>query len=196
MLGDADRNELKEKSSTNWKKYLSFSFGGNKEKPLEEKEPQEKDKINPKQILKLTEESIQSCIMAECCHPIPGDDVLGYMDENNRVIIHKRQCPIAAKLKSSYGNRIIATEWDTHKSLSFLVYIYVKGIDHMGLLNEVTQIISKQLGVNIRKLNLETTDGIFEGKIQLYVHDVDDVKSICNNLLKIPDIKSVTRIEG
>lgn len=196
LLGDADRNELKEKQGTNWKKYLTFSFNyGNKEKP-EEKEPQEKEKINPKQILKLTEESIQkNYIMAECCHPIPGDDVLGYIDENERVIIHKRQCPVAAKLKSSYGNRIIATEWDTHKSLSFLVYIYLKGIDSMGLLNEVTQIISGQLGVNIRKLDLETNDGIFEGKIQLYVHDVDDVKSICNNLLKIPNIKSVTRVE-
>ncbi len=121
--------------------------------------------------------------------------MLGYIDENNRVIIHKRQCPVAAKLKSSYGNRIIATEWDTHKSLSFLVYIYIKGIDSMGLLNEVTQVISRQLGVNIRKLNLETNDGIFEGKIQLYVHDVDDVKAICNNLLKVPNIKSVTRVE-
>ena len=73
--------------------------------------------------------------MAECCHPIPGDDVLGYVDENDRIIIHKRQCPVAAKLKSSYGNRILATEWDTHKELSFLVYIYIKGIDSMGLLS-------------------------------------------------------------
>ena len=198
VLGEADKNELKEKPSTNWKKYLTFSFGGNNnnKEAAVEKEPQEKEQINPKQILKLTEESIQkNYLMAGCCHPIPGDDVLGYIDENNRVIIHKRQCPVAAKLKSSYGNRIIATEWDTHKSLSFLVYIYIKGIDSMGLLNEVTQVISRQLGVNIRKLNLETNDGIFEGKIQLYVHDVDDVKAICNNLLKIPNIKSVTRVE-
>lgn len=102
--------------------------------------------------------------MAPCCHPIPGDDVLGYINENNQVIIHKRQCPIAIKLKSSYGNRIIATQWDTHKELSFLVTIYIKGIDAVGLLNEVTQIISRQLNVNIRKLDIETNDGIFEGK--------------------------------
>ena len=124
ILGEADKNELKEKQTSNWKKYLTFSFGNNKEKQ-EEKEPQEKEKINPKQVLKLTEESLQKkYIMAECCHPIPGDDVLGYVDENDRIIIHKRQCPVAAKLKSSYGNRILATEWDTHKELSFLVYIY------------------------------------------------------------------------
>ena len=195
VLGEADKNELKEKQTSNWKKYLTFSFGNNKEKQ-EEKEPQEKEKINPKQVLKLTEESLQKkYIMAECCHPIPGDDVLGYVDENDRIIIHKRQCPVAAKLKSSYGNRILATEWDTHKELSFLVYIYIKGIDNMGLLNEVTQVISRQLNVNIRKLTIETEDGIFEGKIQLWVYDVDDVKTICNNLKKIQNIKQVSRVE-
>ena len=195
VLGEADKNELKEKQTSNWKKYLTFSFGNNKEKQ-EEKEPQEKEKINPKQVLKLTEESLQKkYIMAECCHPIPGDDVLVYVDENDRIIIHKRQCPVAAKLKSSYGNRILATEWDTHKELSFLVYIYIKGIDSMGLLNEVTQVISRQLNVNIRKLTIETEDGIFEGKIQLWVHDVDDVKTICNNLKKIQNIKQVSRVE-
>ena len=195
VLGEADKNELKEKQTSNWKKYLTFSFGNNKEKQ-EEKEPQEKEKINPKQVLKLTEESLQKkYIMAEGCHPIPGDDVLGYVDENDRIIIHKRQCPVAAKLKSSYGNRILATEWDTHKELSFLVYIYIKGIDNMGLLNEVTQVISRQLNVNIRKLTIETEDGIFEGKIQLWVHDVDDVKTICNNLKKIQNIKQVSRVE-
>ena len=195
VLGEADKNELKEKQTSNWKKYLTFSFGNSKEKQ-EEKEPQEKEKINPKEVLKLTEESLQKkYIMAECCHPIPGDDVLGYVDENDRISIHKRQCPVAAKLKSSYGNRILATEWDTHKELSFLVYIYIKGIDNMGLLNEVTQVISRQLNVNIRKLTIETEDGIFEGKIQLWVHDVDDVKTICNNLKKIQNIKQVSRVE-
>ena len=198
ILGEADKNELKEKQSNNWKKYLTFSFGGgNKDKQPEEKEIPEKEIINPKQILKLTEEALQKkYIMAECCHPIPGDDVLGYIDENDQVIIHKRQCPVAAKLKSSYGNRIIATAWDTHKTLSFLVYIYIKGIDGMGLLNEITQIISRQLNVNIRKLDIETNDGIFEGKVQLYVHDVDDVKAICDNLRKIKNVKSVTRVEN
>ena len=196
ILGETDKNELREKQTSNWKKYLTFSFGNSNKEKTEEKEPQEKEKINPKEILKLTEESLQKkYIMAECCHPIPGDDVLGYVDENDRIIIHKRQCPVAAKLKSSYGNRILATEWDTHKELSFLVYIYLRGIDSMGLLNEVTQVISRQLNVNIRKLAIETNDGIFEGKIQLWVHDVEDVKTICNNLKKIQNIKQVNRVE-
>jgi GTP pyrophosphokinase len=201
LLGDADRNTIKEKQGTNWKKYLTFSFGGNKEVKVPEMEKllpaPLTEKINPKQVLKLTDEDIQKkYIMADCCHPIPGDDVLGYIDENERVIIHKRQCPVAARLKSSYGNRILATEWDTHKGLSCLVNIYIKGIDSMGLLNEVTQVISRQLNVNIRKLTIETNDGIFEGNIQLYVHDVDDVKKICNNLKLVQNIKQVTRVEG
>ncbi|WP_071147858.1 RelA/SpoT family protein [Bacteroides ihuae] len=199
ILGESDKNELKEKQSGNWKKYLMFSFGSGNKDPKEkletDKEPQEK--INPKKVLKLTEETIQkNYMMADCCQPIPGDDVLGYIDENERIIIHKRQCPVAIKLKSSYGNRIIATSWDTHKTLSFLVYIYVKGIDSVGLLNEITQVISQQLNVNIRKLAIETNDGIFEGKIQLYVHDVEDVKQICDNLLKVNNVKLVTRVES
>ena len=198
-LGDTDKNVFKEKQTVGWKKLLSFSFGGGKDSKEEKEQPEEKqpqEKINTKQILKLTEEAIsKEYIMAECCHPIPGDDVLGYINEQNQVIIHKRQCPVAVKLKSSYGNRIIATQWDTHKDLTFLVTIYIKGIDCMGLLNEVTQVISRQLNVNIRKLNIETTDGIFEGKLQLYVHDVDDVRTICNNLKQIQNIKQVTRIE-
>jgi GTP pyrophosphokinase len=199
QLGDNDRNEIKGKQSSSWKKLLTFPFSGrnsSKESKQEEEEvPQAK--INTKEVMKLTEDAIQKkYVMAECCHPIPGDDVLGYIDYDDKVIIHKRQCPVAAKLKSGFGNRIIATEWDTHKKLSFLVYIYIKGIDSVGLMNEVTQVISRQLNVNIRKLNIEANDGIFEGKIQLWVHDVDDVKTICNNLQKIENIKAVSRIEA
>ena len=147
-----------------------------------------------KQILKLTEETIQNkYAIADCCHPIPGDDVLGYIDTTGKITIHKRQCPIAAKPKSSYGNRIIATQWDTHKQLSFLVNINIKGVDRMGLLSDVTQIISHQLNVNIRKVTIETVEGIFEGNIQLYVHDVDDVHAIIAELKRIDSIQEVIR---
>ncbi len=196
VLGETDKNVLNEKQSTSWKKYLKFSFGTSKDQKEKPEEKQPIEKIDKKKILTLTEDTIQkSYKIAGCCKPIPGDDVLGYMDENNDIIIHKRQCPIANKLKSSFGNRIIAANWDTHKTLYFPIFIYVKGIDSVGLLNQVTEVISRQLNVNIQRVNIEANDGIFEGRIKLYVHDVDDVKTICDNLRKIKDVKEVKRIE-
>ena len=198
-LGEADKNELKEKPSpTNWKKYISFAFGGTSKNKQEEKQAEQPAlNIDKKKIIKLTPDAIQkNYILADCCKPIPGDDVLGYIDDNNRIVIHKRQCPIAAQLKSSFGNRLLAVEWETGKALNFPVNVYIKGIDGIGVLNQVTQVISQQLNVNIHKLNIESNDGIFEGRIQLYVHDVDDVNTICTNLKKIDHIKKVTRIEN
>ena len=198
-LGEADKNELKEKPSpTNWKKYISFAFGGTSKNKQEEKQAEQPAlNIDKKKIIKLTHDAIQkNYILADCCKPIPGDDVLGYIDDNNRIVIHKRQCPIAAQLKTSFGNRLLAVEWETGKALNFPVNVYIKGIDGIGVLNQVTQVISQQLNVNIHKLNIESNDGIFEGRIQLYVHDVDDVNTICTNLKKIDHIKKVTRIEN
>ena len=194
-LGENERNLLKNKQSTSWKKLLSFPFASKtSEKSATEVQP--KEKINTKQILKLTEKNITQYKMATCCHPIPGDDVLGYIDEAGELTIHKRQCPVAARLKSSFGNRIVATQWETRKEKEFLVTIYLRGIDSVGLLNEVTRVISHQMEVNIRKLSIESNDGIFEGNIQLYVHDVEDVRSLTNELKKIKNIKEVTRIEN
>ena len=197
-LGDAERNELKEKpTATSWKKYISFAFGNNKPKQPKTEQPPQALSIDKKKIVKLTPDELQKhYIIADCCKPIPGDDVLGYIDDNNRIIIHKRQCPIAAQLKTSFGNRLLAVQWEIGKALNFPVNVYIKGIDGIGVLNQVTQIISRQLNVNIHKLNIESNDGIFEGRIQLFVHDVDDVNTICANLKKLESINKVTRIEN
>ncbi|MBQ8008163.1 MAG: bifunctional (p)ppGpp synthetase/guanosine-3',5'-bis(diphosphate) 3'-pyrophosphohydrolase [Bacteroidaceae bacterium] len=199
-LGDADLNILRGKNSSSWRRFLKLPFGNKDNKTDNETSPKQEqpEKINTKQItkqiLKLNEDNIQNkYAIADCCHPIPGDDVLGYIDTNGRITIHKRQCPIATKLKSSYGNRIIATQWDTHKQLTFLVTINIKGVDRLGLLNDVTQVISRQLSVNIRKVTIETVEGIFEGHIQLYVHDVDDVHAIIAQLKQIDSIQEVVR---
>ena len=199
-LSEADAELFKAKpTQASWKKYISFYFGNNKPKTKDKKEtaPANLENIDKKKILKLTPDSIQkNYIIAECCKPIPGDDVLGYIDDNNRIIIHKRNCPIAAQLKTSFGNRLLAVQWEIGKSLNFPVNVYIKGIDEVGVLNKVTQVISQQLSVNIRKLHIESNDGIFEGRFQLFVHDVDDVNEICTNLKKLEHIKRVTRIEG
>lgn len=201
VLGEADLDMLREKtqSSANWKRYLTFPFAGGKNK--KEKKKVEKKKVSTKEIdrkkpLELTEDTIQeSYIIADCCKPIPGDHVLGFIDDDNRIVIHKRQCPVAARLKSSYGNRILAAKWNTHKKLYFPVNLRLEGIDGVGVLNSITEVISRQMNVNIHRLSFETNDGIFEGDIQLYVHDVEDVTTICKNLKKVEQIKSVSRIE-
>ncbi|MDO4186665.1 MAG: RelA/SpoT family protein [Bacteroidales bacterium] len=201
VLSDNDLNELKGKQGSSWKKYLKIPFINkdnkeNKEDKANEPKADEtsKEKINTKKIFTLDEDSIQhKYSMAECCRPIPGDDVLGYVSDSGRIIIHKRQCPVAMKLKSSYGKRIIATQWDTHRQLSFIVTLHLEGVDCLGLLNDVTQIISRQLNVNIHKLTIETNDGIFHGDIQLYAHDVGDVQTIINELKKVKNISTITR---
>lgn len=201
VLGENDLNELRGKQNSGWKKYLKIPFikgdKGDKQDKNSKPQPdsqQEKEKINTKQIIKLDEEAIQSKYkMADCCHPIPGDDVLGYIDDNGNVIIHKRQCPVAMKLKSSYGRRILATQWDTHRKLSFIVTLHIEGVDCLGLVNDVTQIISRQFNVNIHKLSIETNEGIFHGDIQLYAYDVQDVQTIINGLKKIKNIKNIIR---
>ena len=199
-LGDADRNELKEKNnSTNWKKYISFAFNvkQKQDKKVEKIKTTPPLNIDKKKTIKLTPDTLQkNYILADYCKPIPGDDALGYIDENNQIVIHKRQCPIASQLKTSFGDRLLAVEWETGKALIFPANIYLKGIDGLGILNQVTEIISQQLNVNIHKLHIESKDGIFEGRIQLFVHDVEDVDTICENLKKIANIKKVIRIEN
>ena len=200
ILGEEDRNTLKEKTSNlniNWKKYI-FPFKKSKGTTHTEKQKNSvtsETKIDKKKAVILSEENLgKSFILAKCCKPIPGDDVLGYINENNLIIIHKRQCPIAAKLKSSQGNRILAAQWNMHRTIPFAATIQIKGIDELGLINEITQVISRQMNVNIHKLCIESNEGIFEGEMEIYIYDVDDVKALCHSLRQIKNIQSVTRI--
>ncbi|GHV43550.1 GTP pyrophosphokinase [Bacteroidia bacterium] len=153
-------------------------------------------KIDMKQTLMLTEETAGKLYkLAPCCHPIPGDEVLGYVDEETGVTIHKRACPVADKLKSNFGNRIVSAEWSTHKLNSYLEQIEIKGIDKQGVVIEILQVISQTYGFNMDKINIETIDGIFVGKIFIYVHDTNEINELCRQLEKNSHITSVTRIQ-
>ena len=199
LLGEADLDVLKKEKqpATGWKKFIPLPFIGTKNNKEKKEVPNgPKEKIDSKKILKLTPEAIKkNFIIADCCKPIPGDDALGFIDDHDRVVIHKRQCPIAAKLKTGFGNRLLAVEWETGKALEFPVNLYIQGIDTMGILHQIGDIVSEQLNVNIRKIFIETIDGLFEGHIQLYVHDVDDVNTIIVNLSKMEEMKKVVRVE-
>ena len=191
VLGNEDKDALL------GNKKLSFAsiFSFNRDKKKEEETKEIHENIDRKTTLNLTEESLKSrYIIADCCHPIPGDDVLGYYDENKHIIIHKRNCSVANTLKSSHGDRILAAKWETHKQLYFVVPIQITGIDDLGVLHEITAIISRQLNANIQKMHIESNNGIFEGTFWTNVHDVDDVKNICENLKKIKNIKTIARI--
>ena len=195
-LGDAERAALKGSSTTT--NILERLFRSTKKeeemKPLANGEAQKIDKKRP---LILTDESLQgSYHMADCCHPIPGDDVLGFIDDDGQIVIHQRKCPQAAKLKAAYGNRIVAAQWSTHKLLHFSVSLNIKGIDGVGVVNQITNIISQELNVNMERILIEAYDGIFDGTIRLRVHDVDDIKVICDNLKKLNNVRSVVRIDG
>ena len=150
-------------------------------------------KIDKKKPLILNEETIAHYDICQSCHPIPGDDVLGYFDGISTITIHKRQCELAAKLKASDGNHILAAKWDTHKQISFPATLHIEGIDHIGVLHQITGILYQQLNVNIHKLDIDSQDGIFKAEIRLGVHDVNDIRSICKNLKKIKEIKDVKR---
>lgn len=195
-LGDADVAVVhgKNPDRTGWSRYLTFFMrhhdNADDEQQQDESVPLVIDKKKP---LILNEETIGRYIMCNCCHPIPGDDVLGYFDGKTSITIHKRQCPVAAKLKASDGNHILAANWDTHKKLFFSATIHINGIDHVGVLHQITGVLSQQLNVNIQHLNVDTHDGIFECEIRLGVHDVSDVQDICRDLKRIPEIEDVVR---
>ncbi len=177
-------------SNTNrWMQIWKLQFGRNKE----EEAPQ---KIDKKKTLLITDNEVgHSYKMAECCQPIPGDEVLGFIDtDGTTVTVHKSNCKEALKLKSSYGNRIISAEWKTQKVLSFLSRISISGIDEVGLLRKILNIISDDYSINIKNINLDTTDGVFEGTLDIYVYSADDINSLCKKLLKIKALKTVKRV--
>ena len=200
LLGEKDLDEIsgknKKKSSAGggWRKYVPFVKAKKQEEEPEVELFVVPEKFNRKKPIYITDENIRQYKFPSCCHPIPGDDALGYIDNKNQIEIHKRTCPVAAKLKSGFGNRILDAKWDMHKKLYFIATIRIGGIDRVGLLNEVTQIISSQMSVNIRNLTITCEDGMFDGTLELRVHDREDVRLITENLKNVEDLKEISEI--
>jgi GTP diphosphokinase / guanosine-3',5'-bis(diphosphate) 3'-diphosphatase len=194
-VDDLVKNIFKTKTPTVFGKIFKNPFSSspdNKEYPTVAVD----SKVDRKKSFKLTEENAgRTYLLADCCHPIPGDDVLGYVDEKEMINVHKRQCPVAAKLKSNYGERLISVDWATHKVLSFVEVLEVKGIDKKGVLIEILKVISEEYNVNINKMHIETDAGIFVGRFYIYVHDTEDINILCKNIIKIKEINSVQRIQ-
>lgn len=155
----------------------------------------EKLPIDTKKVYELrTENGMHNYKIAPCCKPIPGDDVVGYVDDDNNVVVHKMDCEVAMRLKSSFGNRLVATRWEESPLVTtFLAELSVEGIDRMGILQELISEISINMSINIRKLDIEATEGVFSCKLVVRVSDVSIVNRLCKQIKKINGVKSAVR---
>jgi GTP pyrophosphokinase len=133
--------------------------------------------------------------LANCCKPIPGDDVFGFITQGEGLKIHRTNCPNAARLLSHYGHRVVKTKWVKNKEISFLTGIRIIGLDDVGVINKITNLNSGELRININALTIEAKDGLFEGNIKVYVHDKDELEVLVDHLKKLPGIESVDRYD-
>ena len=153
---------------------------------------------NPGKERLLTDDPVtmtRSYQVAECCYPIPGDNVVGFIGDDGQVIIHKKTCPQAINLAATKGDRIVNARWSKHTAISSLARIRMIGVDRLGILNELTKHITHDLNINMRKVFFETHDGIFKGIIDCYVLNTEVLETMMDRIRKVKGIESVTRIE-
>ena len=202
LLGEKDIDELSGRNSgggkKGWRKLVPF-LGRSKGQGARDKDQERElftvpEKFNRKKPIYISEENIGQYKFKHCCHPIPGDDILGYIDNKHQIEIHKRACPVADKLKSGFGNRILDAKWNMHKQMFFDATIRLQGIDRVGILMDVSRIISSQMNVNIHKLTFNSEDGVFDGSIELRVHDRENVGEIMNALKEVEGLQEVMQI--
>ena len=186
----------KDNSSNIFMRYMKQAFRVGKKggSDLEQLDTDDLDTIDKKKTYILEEDSFKKNFrIASCCNPIPGDKVFGFITDSNEIQVHGVNCPVGLKLKASFGNKILTLEWGQYAQYSFLSTIIIRGIDRVGMLNDITKVIITD-SVNIKNLNIESNDGIFEGKVSLFVHSVIDVQKLCSQILKIEGVQSVNRL--
>jgi GTP diphosphokinase / guanosine-3',5'-bis(diphosphate) 3'-diphosphatase len=133
--------------------------------------------------------------LANCCKPIPGDDVFGFVTTGKGLTIHRTNCPNAAKLLSSYGHRVVKTKWAKNKEISFLTGLQIIGLDDVGVVNKITNLISGEMKINIAAITIEAKEGLFQGNMKVFVHDKDELDELVNLLKALPGIHTVDRFD-
>ncbi len=134
--------------------------------------------------------------LSNCCNPIPGDDVFGFITVSDGIKIHRTTCPNAAKLMSNFGYRVVKAKWTSQKELAFLTGLRIRGIDDVGLINQLTTVISHDFKVNIRSITIDSNEGIFEGAIMVYVNDTQHLENLIKKLKQVKGVTSVTRYDS
>lgn len=133
--------------------------------------------------------------LAKCCNPIPGDDVFGFVSSGKGLIIHRTNCPNAAQLLANYGHRVVKTKWAKNKEISFLTGLKIIGLDDVGVVHKITNVISGELRINIAGLTIESREGIFEGTIKVFVHDKEELEELVQRLKSLDGIQTVDRFD-
>ncbi len=133
--------------------------------------------------------------LGKCCNPIPGDDVFGFVSTGKGLIIHRINCPNATQLLANYGHRVVKTKWAKNKEISFLTGLRIIGLDDVGVVNKITNIISGELKINIAALTIESTEGLFQGTIKVYVHDKDELEVLVDKIKSLNGIQRVDRFD-
>ena len=193
---DNIKKTFKKNPTKNVIKYWELKLiGSKKEKKDAEVTLGDIDKSVPFLLRENVDNSEQSYEIAKCCNPIPGDEVIGYHSPEGAIIIHKPKCPVAIRIMSNEGNRIIAVKWAIHKLISFIARISMTGIDRICLVNDITHIISAELKVNITRINISVNNGIFEVTIDLFVHHTKDLNNLILKISNINGIENVKRVE-
>ncbi len=132
---------------------------------------------------------------AKCCNPIPGDNVFGFINLNGEIKIHRTNCPNAVHLMSKYGYRVVKTRWNREKEIAFLTGLTIRGLDDVGVINKLTNVISGEMKINMRAMSIDSHDGVFEGNIKLYVHDTGELEKLIHKLKNLKGIYSITRFD-
>ena len=196
-LSDEALNSLSERSK-GWRRFLPSFMGKNGQTQTLNATDVDADNwaknLNRKEILVLNEDVLRKCTFEKCCSPIPGDDVLGYITDEGTLQLHKRSCDEATRLKTRYGNNIIACTWDTHKVLLFDVVIEIRGVDSQNVLYSIADVLHKLTHFAVKRITLDTNDGIFEGHLTISVYDTEDVENVCQQLKQIENVTEAVRV--
>lgn len=185
--GQIQIDDLEKKVETKqnfFAKYWKVSFT----KPKE-------NKFKGNELIEVEDLDEKNFSLATCCNPIPGDDVAGFINPNNSIIIHKKTCSNFVNIAAKQGKNIISLKWTSYKVLSFLVKIRIEGVDQLGLVHNVTKIISQEADVNMKSLKFETNEGVFEGEIELFIHNAQDLDELMGRIIRVKGVNKVVRVE-